>query len=92
VLTRKNRTSAAIWTIGTKLKDSQLVVGQFGRDLQNTLRQAVLRDLNRYGKITPQIRNAITASLEPMLEGMGKMVESMLATAHQANDPIWEVV
>lgn len=87
VLSRKGRTSAAVWTIGARSKDANRIVAQFGDDVKHRILRAIEPDLARIGELNPRAVPLITTALEPAVDSVIGMIDAMLAVAGMPATP-----
>lgn len=86
VLHRQGRTTAAVWTIGRRSKDANARLGQFGDDIQATMRRAVRPDIHRLAEINPRLAQRVDKALDPLIDSIGTIVTSVMLAVGWKSD------
>jgi hypothetical protein len=78
VLKRRNRTRAAVWSVGEKTRDMRRILRQYEDDIRRTFWRAVEPDLQHIADINPLARKAVEAKIDTILEGAFKVLAATL--------------
>lgn len=79
VLSRRHRTSAAIWTVGRRLQDARRVPVQLGDDVLRRIERAVAPDLEALAERTgPETATKIRANVEAAVNVFAQQVELLI--------------
>ena len=85
LLHRNARTTAAVWTLGSRSQDARALTGQFGLDVKHRLLEAIRPDLTRLAEQNPRARRALE-DIDGLLDGVAKVLTGVIAAVGWTDD------